>query len=149
MLEIRHAEDFQFPFVPQHVGVLFKCDRELDGVYTMEDLRSFALWIQQKLQGVQTYEFRAQLQAEAMDCLLETLFSSGGEKKLLDWFSRLLLRDRHCINVQSQLYVRMEQLRVLYDIFNVKLMHDMEIQPFFSLTRRASEEMGMKIEERV
>jgi hypothetical protein len=51
----------------------------------MEDLRSFALWIQQKLQGVQTYEFRAQLQAEAMDCFLEALFASGGEKKLLDW----------------------------------------------------------------
>ncbi len=85
VLEIKHAEDFPFPFVAQHVGVLFKCDRELDGVYTIEDLRSFALWIQQKLQGVQTYEFRAQLQAEAMDCLQETLFSSDGERKLLDW----------------------------------------------------------------
>lgn len=85
VLEMRHPEDFPFPFVAQHVGVLFKCDRELDGVYTMDDLRSFALWIQQKLQGVQTYEFRAQLQAEAMDCMLEMLFSPNGERKLLDW----------------------------------------------------------------
>ena len=42
----------------------------------------------------------------------------------------------------------MEQLRVLYDIFNVKIMHDMDIQPFFSLVRMASEELGLKIEER-
>jgi|JI6StandDraft_1071083.scaffolds.fasta_scaffold53150_2 hypothetical protein len=42
----------------------------------------------------------------------------------------------------------MEQLRVLYDIFNVKIMHDMDIQPFFSLARMASEELNLKIEER-
>lgn len=53
------------------------------------------------------------------------------------------------MNVQSQLYIRMEELRVLYDIFNVKLMHDMDIQPFFSLARMASEEMNLKIEERL
>jgi hypothetical protein len=69
-LEIRHPEEFPFPFNPQHVGILFKCDKTLDGVYTMDDLCSFALWIQQRLQGVQMYEFRAQLQAETMDCFL-------------------------------------------------------------------------------
>jgi hypothetical protein len=58
---------------------------------------------------------------------------------------RLLIRDNHCLNIQTQLYVRMEQLRVLYDIFNIKIMNDMDIQTFFNLVKVASEEMGLKI----
>jgi hypothetical protein len=27
VLEIKHSEDFPFPFTPQHVGILFKCDK--------------------------------------------------------------------------------------------------------------------------
>lgn len=91
------------------------------------------------------YEFRAQLQAETMDSFLQALFEKGGEKRLLEWFMRVLTRDNHVMMVQSMVYLRVEQLRVLYDIFNLKTMNDMDIQSFFYLATRAAEEEGYKI----
>jgi hypothetical protein len=36
---------------------------------------------------------------------------------------------------------------MLYEILNVKVMSDLDIQTFFNLVKRSSEEMGFRIEE--
>jgi hypothetical protein len=58
---------------------------------------------------------------------------------------RLLTRDNHFLMIQNMVYLRVEQLRVLYDVFNLKTMNDMETQSFFYLATRAAEEEGYKI----
>lgn len=71
ILEVHAHEDFPFDF--RHLGILFVCDRELDGLFSFEDCEHFALWIQLNLASVQMYEFRSQLQARTVARIIETL----------------------------------------------------------------------------
>ena len=64
VLEVHAHEDYPFEF--RHLGVLFVCDRQLDGLFSMDDFEHFALWIQLNLSSVQMYEFKSQLQARTV-----------------------------------------------------------------------------------
>ena len=71
VLEIHSHEDYPFEF--RHLGILFVCDRELDGLFSLDNLEYFAAWIQLNLCSVQMYEFKSQLQAKTVSRIIETL----------------------------------------------------------------------------
>ena len=71
MLEIHSHEDYPFDF--RHLGILFVCDKDKDGIFTVEDLEYLALWIQLNLVAVQMYEFKSQLQARTVSKIIDTL----------------------------------------------------------------------------
>lgn len=64
VLQARHPEDFPFEF--SHLGVLYICDHDQDGVFSIEDFETFALWVQINLPAIQMYEFKAQLQSRTV-----------------------------------------------------------------------------------
>lgn len=76
-------EDYPFDF--RHLGVLFVCDKQLDGVFSMEDFEHFALWVQLNLSSVQMYEFKSQLQARTVARIIETLERRDGEAAVVGW----------------------------------------------------------------
>jgi dihydroorotate dehydrogenase len=83
VLEVHPHEDYPFDF--RHLGVLFVCDRQLDGVFSLEDFEHFALWIQLNLSSVQMYEFKSQLQARTVAKVIETLERREGESTVVGW----------------------------------------------------------------
>lgn len=83
LLQAKHPEDFPFEFL--HLGVLYICDYDHDGVFTIEDLEKFALWVQINLPSVQMYEFQAQLQSRALAKMIEDMDKKDGEAEILVW----------------------------------------------------------------
>lgn len=83
MLEIHSHEDFPFDF--RHLGVLFVCDKEKDGVFSLDNLEYFATWIQLNLVSVQMYEFKSQLQARTVSKIIEALDKKDGEILIVNW----------------------------------------------------------------
>lgn len=53
LIQARHPEDFPFDF--RHLGILYVCDHDLDGVFSMKDFEMFALWVQINLPSIQMY----------------------------------------------------------------------------------------------
>jgi hypothetical protein len=68
VLDLHSHEDYPFDF--RHLGILFVCDRNLDGVFSMGDLEYLASWIQINLVSVQMYEFKSQLQARTVSRII-------------------------------------------------------------------------------
>lgn len=85
MLEIHPHDDFPFDF--RHLGILFVCDREKDGVFSIENFEYFATWIQLNLVSVQMYEFKSQLQARTVSKIIETIDKKDGEILIVNWVS--------------------------------------------------------------
>lgn len=83
VLEIHPHEDFPFDF--RHFGILFVCDRELDGLFSFDNFEHFALWIQLNLVSVQMYEFKSQLQARTVAQIIDYLNRKDGESALMSW----------------------------------------------------------------
>ena len=55
------------------------------------------------------------------------------------------MRDNQCLTIQNQLYFNTEQLEVIFNIFNVKTLNDMDFQSFTYLCKQAAAELGLKI----
>lgn len=58
----------------------------------------------------------------------------------------MLLNDKPC-GQRPNTHVRIEALKLVYEIFNVKMMTEMDIQSFFFLMKRASEDLGCPVHE--
>ena len=66
---------------------------------------------------------------------------------MLRKFIKMLLSDKPSKKISSNTYIKIESIKLVYEIFNVKVMSDLDIQAFFYLVKRSSEEMGFLIEE--
>jgi hypothetical protein len=133
-----HAhEDYPFDF--RHLGVLFVCDRQLDGLFSMDDFEHFALWIQLNLSSVQMYEFKSQLQARTVARVIEVLEKREGEATIVAWFMRMLIADKPTRLIRGSTYIKIEAIKLLYEILSVKIMSDLDIQSFFFLVKRSAE----------
>lgn len=73
------------PFSFHHIGVLFVCDKQLDSLFCLNDIIELTKWIQERLYGVATYEFKSELQTESLDDLIKFLLVAENEKKVVDW----------------------------------------------------------------
>lgn len=59
----------------------------------------------------------------------------------------MLLESHRRKKIEGQFYIIIDGIKTIYEVFNVQMMTDMDIQSFFYLVKRSSEEMGFKIEE--
>jgi hypothetical protein len=59
----------------------------------------------------------------------------------------MLLESHRRKKLDNQYYIIIDAIKTIYEVFNVQMMTDMDIQSFFYLVKRSSEEMGFKIEE--
>ena len=59
----------------------------------------------------------------------------------------MLLESHPRKKIEEQLYINIDGLKTIYQILNVQMMADIDIQSFFYLFNRTSEEMGFKILE--
>ena len=62
-------------------------------------------------------------------------------------FLRLLLGHGYSKTLKNGTYIRIECIKLIYEALNVKMMSEMDIQSFFMLIKKASEELGYPIEE--
>lgn len=83
ILEAHSHEDYPFDF--KHLGVLWVCDHDHDGVFSIDNLEHFAAWIQVNLTFVQAYEFKSQLQAKTVAKMIELLEKKDGESSIVNW----------------------------------------------------------------
>ena len=62
-------------------------------------------------------------------------------------FMRMLVGQNGSRAMRGGNYLRIECVKLLYEALNVKVMSDMDIQSFFLLLKKASEEMGRPVAE--
>lgn len=62
-------------------------------------------------------------------------------------FIKMLLESHRRKKIEGQFYIIIDGIKTIYEVLNVQLMTDMDIQSFFYLVKKSSEEMGYKIEE--
>jgi len=105
----------------------------------MDDFEHFALWIQLNLSSVQMYEFKSQLQARTVARVIEVLEKREGEATIVAWFMRMLIADKPTRLIRGSTYIKIEALKLLYEILSVKIMSDLDIQSFFFLVKRSAE----------
>lgn len=60
---------------------------------------------------------------------------------------RMLLADKPTRLIRGSTYVKIEAIKMLYEILSVKMMSDLDIQSFFFLVKRSAEELGFPVEE--
>jgi hypothetical protein len=59
----------------------------------------------------------------------------------------MLLADMPSKSIKGSTYIKIEAIKLIYEILNVKMMNDLDIQSFFFLIKKSSEEMGFQVEE--
>lgn len=59
----------------------------------------------------------------------------------------MLMNNYRTKTIKGETYILIDAIKTLYEVLNVALMSDMDIQSFFFLVKRSSEEMGHSIEE--
>lgn len=93
-MQAKHPEDYPFDF--RHIGILYVCDHDLDGVFSLKDFEMFALWVQINMHSIQMYEFQAQLQAKTVAKMIEDIEKKDGESDLIVWVLLWLLSSLKC-----------------------------------------------------
>lgn len=146
VLELSHPDDFPFTF--SHVGNLFVLDSNKDGRITIQELIDFAIFCNKNLKNYKTYEFQSQLQAATTLELWK--FIKNNEQENIDdviaWIGRLLYENEEVSYFQDKIHVpfiKIDTLKLLYEIFNLKSMNGMDIQNFIDLLQQCGEEQGI------
>ncbi|KRX03983.1 hypothetical protein PPERSA_12430 [Pseudocohnilembus persalinus] len=136
-------EDYTFSF--SHLGNLFVLNQKKDGKITIDDIYNFAEFCFKFLKNVQSYEFQSQLQAATIYKLWEAL-QNGQINSLVEWVGNLLTEsyEQKFFNEYPYLpFLSMEAIVLMYDIFNVKMMNELEIQGFFDMLLQTGFEQGI------
>jgi hypothetical protein len=60
-------------------------------------------------------------------------------------FMRMLLADKPPRLIRGSSYVKIEAIKLLYEILSIKIMSDLDIQSFFFLVKRSAEELGFPV----
>ena len=53
-------------------------------------------------------------------------------------FLRMLMEGNRKKKVQGQTYIIIDSIKTIYEVFNVQMMWDMDIQSFFGLLKKSS-----------
>lgn len=59
----------------------------------------------------------------------------------------MLVADKPTRVIKGSTYIKIEAIKLLYEILSVKIMSDLDIQSFFFLVKRSAEELGFPVEE--
>lgn len=91
------------------------------------------------------YEFKSQLQARTVAQIIDYLNRKEGESALVSWFIRMLLADKPNRIIRGNNYIKIDAIKLIYEILNIKIMNDIDIQTFFFLIKKSAEEMGFPV----
>ena len=75
--------------------------------------------------------------------LIEKLSEKGGEDDIVAWIGRLLYENRDVFYFEDKpgvTYIKMDTIKSLYDLLNVKVMNEVSVQEFFDLLQQCGEE---------
>lgn len=92
-------------------------------------------------------DVRIQIPAAGKDSFAHNL-NSGEEGRRIHYsklgsffvmkFVRMLMADKEHCQLNGSTYIKIESVKMLYEILNVKVMSDLDIQTFFNLIKRSS-----------
>ncbi|KAM3128202.1 hypothetical protein pb186bvf_019685 [Paramecium bursaria] len=140
VLKLQHPENYPFSFA--HLGILYMIDTQKQGIITMQNLLHFAQVCMRNLKNVQPYEFQSQLQGLATSLLLEHIVKNNIQQ-LCEWFMTLLMNDEQVTIFQNIQFVKLETVQIMYEICNLKVMSNIDIQQFVDLLQQSGEEAGL------
>lgn len=144
VLQLQSQEDY--PFTYAHIGNLFVLDQDKDGRVTLDEIYNFCFFIIKHLKNIKTYEFQSQLQAYTTLETWQVIKTTEGENDLVAWIGRLLYENEEVSyfeNKPSVAFIKVDTVKLLYEVFNLKVMNGMDIQRFFDLLQQVGEELGL------
>lgn len=59
----------------------------------------------------------------------------------------MLVADKESRLIGGCTYIKIECVKLIYEVLNVKMMSDLDIQSFFNLLKKSSEDLGFAIQE--
>ena len=153
-----------------HIPTLFFLDSDKDGLFTLNDFSKLSKISEEKEKEYKRYEFSAQLQAYFTLLMWKNVCSDEGEKKFVEWIKKLIdtqndkknniretsgnkslqndsninntnIESDEDFNPDPSKYIDRNNLRMLYDVLNVKTTHGIDFQSFFELMKIASDDM--------
>lgn len=153
ILNLSHPDDYPFTFA--HIGNLFVLDENQDGRVNQQEILNFAMFCNKNLKNYKTYEFQSQLQAATTYELWKFIKSNEKEniEDIVAWIGRLLYENEEVSYFQNKPeipFIKIDTLKLLYEIFNLKAMNGMDIQNFIDLLQQCGEEnelMALECEE--
>lgn len=123
-------------------------DDDKDGKFTIANFAQLSRISEIKEKEYKRYEFASQLQAYFTLLMWKDVCSEEGEDKFIKWMKCLLLESNSknhnetddSINPDPSKYVDRTNLRILYDVLNVKTTHGIDFQSFFELMKMTSDD---------
>ena len=148
----------KFKYIYHKLATLFFLDSDKDGNFTLSDFSRLSKMSEEKEKQYKRFEFSAQLQAFFTLRMWKQVCSEEGEKEFIAWIKKLIINsseneidlhnntnhnesDEESINPDPNRYVDRRDLRLLYDVLNVKTTHGIDFQSFFELMKITSDEM--------
>jgi len=132
----------KYPVNFTHIGNLFVLDEDRDGRVTLEKLENYAHMCLQHSNSFKDYEFQYQIQAQCTLILFKQIEENGVED-LTAWIGRLLYENTEVYyedTLPNVAFVRIETVKLLYDIMDMKLLGGFTLQSFFNLLQQSAEE---------
>ena len=135
-----------------HIPTLFYLDSDKDGKFTQNDFAKLAKISEEKEKEYKRFEFSVQLQAYFTLLMWKKVCSEEGERDFIAWIKKLIINnqkvndsinesDDDVVNPDPSKYVDRNNLRILYDVLNVKTTHGIDFQSFFELMKITSEDI--------
>lgn len=137
-------EDFNIKL--SHVGNLYVLDEDKDGRFTCKELVHFATYCLKNVPNFKAYEFHFQIQAQSTILLWHELNSTNGEDDFTAWIGRLIYENKgvdYFDIVPDIPFVKIESVKLLYDILDMNLLNGFTYQNFFYQLQQAAEELDM------
>ena len=125
-------------------------DEDKDGKFTRKDFSRLAKIIEDKEKEYKRFEFSAMIQAYFTLAMWKRVCSEQGESDFVAWIKKLVINNNEKIEDESDedtenpdpmKYVDRTNLKMLYDVLNVKTTHGIDFQSFFELMKITSDDM--------
>ena len=117
-------------------------DSNKDGRFTLEELEQFAIFYSENTKKSNRYEYQYQIQAQCTFKLWQSLQDHGPDE-FAAWVGRLLYENsgvNYIDTVPDVPFVKIQTVKLLYDIMDLKLLGDFTLQTFFNLLQQSAEE---------
>ena len=133
-----------------HIPTSFYLDEDKDGKFTRKDFSRLAKIIEDKEKEYKRFEFSAMIQAYFTLAMWKRVCSEQGESDFVAWIKKLVINNNEKIEDESDedtenpdpmKYVDRTNLKMLYDVLNVKTTHGIDFQSFFELMKITSDDM--------
>jgi len=144
LFKLTLPEDIQLNF--GHLGNLFNIDADKDGRFSLEDFQKFAVVAIDRVRKCKPHEIQSQLQAFCTLNMYSAVKTKEQEDDFVAWVGRILYEDQPVANfeeVPGISFIKSDTIKVIYEILNVRVTHNLEFQQFLDLLQQSAEEEGL------